>query len=93
VSRALKPVWKRKLVDGDGGDWNVSIRRACDMFLLDRSTYHFRFRRPEQAALEQLIKEISQTRDRYDYRRVHVLLPREGWHINQKKTRRIYRAS
>ena len=27
----------------------------------------------------------------YGYRRVHVLLRREGWHINQKRTRRIYR--
>ena len=56
------------------------------MFLLDRSTYHYRSRRPGQAALEQRIKEISQTRVRCGYRRVHVLLSREGWHINQKKT-------
>ena len=28
---------------------------------------------------------------RYGYRRVHVLLRREGWLINQKKTRRIYK--
>ena len=28
---------------------------------------------------------------RYGYRRVHVVLRRDGWHINQKKTRRIYR--
>ena len=34
---------------------------------------------------------ICQTRVRYSYRRVHVLLRREGWLINQKKTRRIYR--
>ena len=61
------------------------------MFLLDRSTYHYKSRRPGQAALEQRIKDICQTRVRYGYRRVHVLLRREGWHINQKKTRRIYR--
>lgn len=36
------------------------------------------------------IKEICQTRVRYGYRRVHVLLRREGWPINQKKTRRVY---
>ena len=28
---------------------------------------------------------------RYGYRRVHVMLRRDGWCINQKKTRRIYR--
>jgi putative transposase len=36
-------------------------------------------------------KEICQTRVRCGYRRVHVLLRRDGWQINQKKTRRIYR--
>ena len=59
------------------GDWNVSIRRACRVFLVDTSTYHYKSRRPGQAALEQRIKEICQTRIRYGYRRVHVLLRRE----------------
>jgi hypothetical protein len=46
---------------------------------------------PGQAGLEQLIKEICQTRVRYGYRRVDVLLRREGWSLGQNKTRRIYR--
>ena len=62
---------------------------GCSLF--DTSTYHYKSRRPGQAVLEQRIKEICQTRVRYGYRRVHVLLRREGWRINQKKTRRIYR--
>jgi putative transposase len=41
--------------------------------------------------LEQWIREICQTRVRFGYRRVHVLLKREGWEINAKKTYRIYR--
>ncbi len=73
------------------GDWNVSIRRSCRVFLVDTSTYHYKSRRPGQAALEQRIKEICQTRVRYGYRRVHVLLRREGWCHGQNKTRRIYR--
>jgi putative transposase len=87
----LKPVRKRKLVDEIRGDWNVSIRRACQVFLVDTSTYHYKSRRPGQAPLEQRIKEICQTRIRYGYRRVHVLLRREGWSLGQNKTRRIYR--
>ena len=43
-----------------------------------------------QAAVEKRIKEICVTRVRYGYRRVHVLLRREGWVISMKKTRRIY---
>ena len=73
------------------GDWDVSIRRACRVFLVDTSTYHYKSRRPGQAALEQRIREICQTRVRYGYRRVHVLLRREGWRHGQNKTRRIYR--
>jgi putative transposase len=87
----LKPVRKRKLVDEMRGDWNVSIRRACRVFLVDTSTYHYKSRRPGQAALQHRIKEICQTRVRYGYRRVHVLLRREGWSLGQNKTRRIYR--
>jgi len=71
-------------------DWAVSIRRACGVLLFNQSSYHYQSRRPEQAALEQRIKEICETRVRYGYRRVHVMLRREGWMINQKKTRRIY---
>jgi len=61
------------------------------VFLFDTSTYHYRSRRSGQAELEHRIKEICQTRVRYGYRRVHVLLRREGWHINVKKVHRIYR--
>lgn len=87
----MKPVRKRKLVDAVRGDWGVSIRRACRVLLVDTSTYHYKSRRRGQAPLEQRIKEICQTRVRYGYRRVHVLLRREGWCHGQNKTRRIYR--
>jgi putative transposase len=71
-------------------DWGISIRRACKALKFDTSTYHYKPRRPGQAGLERRITEICETRVRYGYRRVHVLLRREGWTINIKKTRRIY---
>lgn len=72
-------------------DWQVSIRRACEVIRFDPRTYRYKSRRPGQAALEQRIREICQTRVRFGYRRVHVLLRREGWEINAKKTYRIYK--
>ena len=87
----MRPVRKRKLVDEMRSDWGVSIRRACGVFLVDTSTYHYKSRRPGQAGLEQRIREICQTRVRYGYQRVHVLLRREGYCHGQNKTRRIYR--
>ena len=57
----------------------MSIRRACAVLELDTSTYHYKSRRPDQASLKTRIKEIAQTRVRYGYRRVQVMLDREGW--------------
>ena len=56
--KALRPARKRKLVDEVRGEWDVSIRRACRVFEVDTSTYHYKSRRPGQAGLEQRIKEI-----------------------------------
>jgi putative transposase len=36
------------------------------------------------------IKEIAAVRIRYGYRRIHVLLKREGWQINAKRVYRLY---
>ena len=71
-------------------DWGVSIRRACQALRFDPSSYHYKSRRTGQAGLEQRIREICATRVRYGYRRIHVLLRREGWQVNIKKTHRIY---
>jgi putative transposase len=71
-------------------EWEVSIRRACRVLLVDTSTYHYKSRQCGQADLEKRIKEIAETRMRYGYRRVHVVLRREGWMINIKRTYRLY---
>ncbi len=72
------------------GTWQVSIRRACDVLQFRRSTYHYKSRRPSQAALRKRIREIAETRVRYGYRRIHVLLEREGWQVNHKRVYRLY---
>jgi len=72
------------------GVWQVSIRRACDVLRFRRSTYHYKSRRPSQATLRKRIREIAETRVRYGYRRIHVLLEREGWQVNHKRVYRLY---
>ncbi|WP_374844757.1 IS3 family transposase [Paenochrobactrum glaciei] len=47
-------------------------------------------KRGEQTALNLRIKEICRAHVRYGYRRVHVLLWRESWEINMKRTRSLY---
>ncbi len=61
------------------------------MLEVDTSTDHYKSRRHDQAGIEARIKDICATRVRYGYRRVHVMLRREGWSVNTKKVCRIYK--
>ena len=81
----MKPARKREMVDDIRRAWQVSIRRTCQALPVDRSTYHYRPKRSGQAVLMKRIKEIAETRVRYGYRRIHVLLRREGWLVNSKR--------
>ena len=72
------------------GIWQVSIRRACHVLKLRRSTYHYKSRRPSQSGLRKRIRELAESRVRYGYRRIHILLEREGWQVNHKRVYRLY---
>lgn len=78
------------MVDHVREAWQVSIRRACRALRVERSSYHYRSKRAGQAPLVKRIKEIAETRMRYGYRRIHVLLRREGWKVNAKRVYRLY---
>lgn len=69
----------------------MSARRACATLRIDRSLYVYKSKRGGQADLKQRIKEICETRVRYGYRRVHVLLRRDGWAVNPKRVYRLYK--
>lgn len=57
----------------------LSQRRACALLRHPRSTHCYRSVKDPQLALRQRMREIAQVRVRYGYRRIHVLLRREGW--------------
>ena|SRR5207249_3483935 len=68
----------------------VSQRRACNAIGVDRSSVRYRRRRPDDAAARARLRELAATRRRFGYRRLHILLHREGLHMNHKKLRRLY---
>ena len=84
----MTPARGREIIDFVREASRVSMRRACRAVPTPRATYH-RSHRPEQAPLRKRIREIAETRMRYGYRRVHVLLRREGWQVNVKRVRRL----
>jgi len=53
-----------------------------------RTVYNYRSCRDDRA-ITQRILEIAETHIRYCYERIHILLRREGWLVNRKKTHRI----
>jgi putative transposase len=56
-----------------------------------RSSMRYASVRPSQEPMRSWIRELAAARVSYGYRRVHVLLRREGWPINVKRVHRLYR--
>jgi Transposase and inactivated derivatives len=69
----------------------MSERRACNLLGVDRAMVRYRSRRPGDAALRGRMRELAAERRRFGYRRLHVLLRREGLVRNRKRTQRLYR--
>lgn len=86
----VTPVVKRKAVVQLMKIFQVSQRRACDVLQIDRSTVRYQSRRSDDVDLRDAIKRVSRERRRFGYRRIHVMVAREGFEVNHKKVRRIY---
>jgi putative transposase len=85
------PPAKRAAVEVAREQAGVSERRACGLVEIQRATARYRRRRPRDLRLEQRLRELAAQRVRFGYRRLHVLLQREGWAVNHKRVYRVYR--
>jgi putative transposase len=65
-------------------------RRACRLLLVPVSSYRYKPRQSNDALRERLIR-LAREKPRFGYRRLHVLLGREGEQVNHKRVHRIYR--
>ena len=72
--------------------FGVSERRACRALGVDRSSARYRSRRAIVARLSERLLALAAERPRFGYRRLHVLLQREGFAVNRKRIYRLYRA-
>jgi putative transposase len=69
---------------------SVSQRRACGLMKVPRASCRYRRRRSEDPGLRTRLRELAETRRRFGYRRLQVLLLREGWQVNHKRIYRLY---
>ena len=91
VKKILKPSRRRQMVEYLHDSYRVSERRACRVARMHRATFRYRSYRDPRAELRMRIREIAQVRVRYGYRKIRVLLNREGWKVGKYLVERIYR--
>ena len=70
---------------------NYSHRKACELVGIAPRVYRYRSKRDDDAGLRKRLVELSSERRRFGYRRLHILLEREGWHVNWKRLYRLYK--
>ena len=70
---------------------SLSERRACGLVGMERASCRYRPRGSDAGALRERLRELAHERRRFGYRRLHVLLVREGWVVNHKRVYRLYR--
>jgi putative transposase len=87
----VTPVAKREAVAHLRSAFDMSERRACRIIGGVRMTMRYRSRRPDDAELRVRLRALAHERRRFGYRRLHVLLRREGFIVNHKRLFRLYR--
>jgi len=87
----VRPADKRNVVSHLVSAYGLAQRRACRLANLNFSTWQYRSIRQAASGLRRRIVELAGMRRRFGYRRIYILLRREGWQVNHKAVHRIYR--
>lgn len=86
----VTPAAKREAVAHLQVTLGMSERRACAVVGADRTSMRYRSCRADDGDLRLRLRELAKERRRFGYRRLHILLRRDGITINRKKTQRLY---
>jgi len=71
-------------------EYAFSQQRACALLTVAVSSYRYQSRRSDEPLRTRLV-ELARCKPRFGYRRLHVLLRREGEAVNHKRVHRVYR--
>jgi putative transposase len=89
LSKRVKP--SRRGAEHLASRYQVSERHTCQVLCVARATYHYRSHCDPRTELRMRIREIAQARVRYGYRKIRVLLNREGWEVGKHLVYRLYK--
>lgn len=87
----VKPTVQRQAVGWLRERFGFGARRACRLAGLAASSWYYRSRKTQPDRLRGRLRELAAKRPRFGYRRLHVLLRREGEQVNHKRVYRLYR--
>ncbi len=87
----VTPAARREAVAHPEESYEMSERRACSLIGADRSSVRYRHRRPDDTELREELREAAEKHRRFGYRRLHVVLRRDGHVLNRERTLRLYR--
>ena len=68
-------------------------RKACELAHIARSSFRYRSNPEKDDKLRERLRHLAAEKPRYGYRRLGVLLRREGEAVNHKRVFRVYRAA
>jgi putative transposase len=85
------PARRRELASWFQTTFQVSCLRACRLAQFSRAAWYRRSHAKDQSALRLRIRDLAHARPRFGSLRIWVLLRREGWPVNRKRVRRLYR--
>ena len=80
----VTPAARRAVVTVAREAHGISERRACSIIGADRSALRYRHRRADDAATRTRLKQLAAERRRFGWRRLKLLLEREGIRMNHK---------
>jgi putative transposase len=87
----VTPAARRTVIAHAVTSHGMSERRACQVLGVDRSSHRYRSRRPDDAALRERLRELAHERRRFGYRRLFILLRRDGEASGRNRIYRLYR--
>jgi putative transposase len=85
------PAAKRQAVAHLRERFQMSERRACSVIAADRKTIRYRSRRPPETELRARLRDLANERRRFGYRRLFILLRRDGEPSGVNRIYRLYR--
>ena len=90
MKKALRPRDRRAWARWPQTTYQVSERRVSRLMPMARASLRYKGHRDPQDVLQIRLREVAANRVRFGYRRLTVLLRREGWRVNAKRIYQLY---